>query len=78
LELTGRLLGGPKDSIRLALYQHGSTLRSIEDGFSLSADQRTLTVPLTSAHQVAPGVYQVIVNLNGAQARSSPTVALGG
>ena len=79
LDVSGQLLGNADDDVLVALYRNGNTVR-VYDSPATSADQKHLSLsdinaePPPSALQA--GDYQVVVLVNGQQARTSPTVTL--
>lgn len=72
LTLNGVRLGGPDDSIFVALYQDGKTAILLE-GTGVPA-QNTLMVSVTSDKALPPGTYYAILRVNGAQAVNTPQV----
>lgn len=79
LDIAGALLGTADDDILVALYRDGSTVR-VYDSPSAAADQKSLRLTEVNAEPapspLQPGDYQVVVLVNGQQARSSPTLTL--
>lgn len=78
LELTGFHLGGDKDDVIVALYKDGKVLRSFDDVADAPGNPPAQTK--RRVNLVAPPVpadtYNVIVRVNGQQARQSPQVAV--
>ncbi len=72
LVVNGTLLGTVDDEILVAFYRDGTIVRVFESP-TLAADQSQLTIPNVPV-AVAPGLYQVIVRINGQQAKNSPGV----
>ena len=72
LTLTGVRLGGPDDSIFVALYRDGACAVMLEATGVPAQDTLTVTVPPEQA--IADGTYLVILRVNGEQAIDSPTV----
>jgi hypothetical protein len=84
LELSGFHLGGTGDDVVVALYQSGDVLRSFDHvtdappsstGAAAPPAQTKRRVKLTSP-PIPAGKYNVIVRVNGQQARQSPEVML--
>ena len=71
LSVTGVLLGRAKDDIVVALYRDGKVAQLPFDDVSVTANQKSLVVS-SATSGTAPGEYQVIVRINGQQARRSP------
>lgn len=72
LTLTGVRLGGPDDSIFVALYKDGMCALMLE-GTGVAA-QNTLTVSVIVDQALPPGTYHIILRVNGEQALNSPEV----
>lgn len=72
LTLTGTRLGGPEDSIFVALYRDGACAVLLEA--TGVAAQDTLTVTVAPEQAIADGTYLAILRVNGEQATNSPTV----
>lgn len=80
IDLTGVLLGGPKDDVFVALYKDGATVR-VFDTFTApvpapATPQTGLRVSIPAADSIEQGTYRVILRVNGQQARTSPAVDL--
>lgn len=77
IELTGVLLGSEDDDIFIALYKDGETVEvfEIEPGCCTS-DQSKITFSIPPEYAVPPGIYRIILKVNGQQARSSPEVEI--
>lgn len=79
LDVSGQLLGTADDDVLVALYRNGDTVR-IYDSPATSADQKHLSLSGINAEPppsaLSPGDYQVVVLVNGQQARTSPMVTL--
>jgi hypothetical protein len=80
--IDGFLLGRNDDAVLVALYRGGSVLRMLdvvkpEPGSGAPPDdQQQLVLEIKPEHRVPVGSYQLIVVVNGQQARQSPTVDL--
>jgi hypothetical protein len=74
LVVTGTLLGGDADDVIVALYADGAVARTFDEPTTV-ADQTSLTVTDAGTSTEA-GSYQVIVKVNGVQARTSPSVVV--
>jgi len=72
LTLTGARLGGPDDSIFVALYRDGACAVMLEA--TGVAAQNSLSVTLTIEQALDPGTYYAILRVNGEQALASPAV----
>jgi uncharacterized protein DUF4255 len=72
LTLTGERLGGPNDSIFVALYRDGKCAVLLEGTGVAAQNTLTVTVPLEQA--LDPGTYYVILRVNGEQAIQSPAI----
>lgn len=72
LTLTGARLGGPNDSIFVALYKDGRCAVLLE-ATGIPA-QNSLTVTVAHEQALDPGQYYVILRVNGEQAIQSPAV----
>jgi hypothetical protein len=70
--LTGERLGGPEDSIFAAFYRDGQVALNLE--VTGTAAQTNLTVSVSSTNALPAGTYYLILRVNGAQARFTPTV----
>ncbi|MGD6978863.1 MULTISPECIES: Pvc16 family protein [Citricoccus] len=73
LVVQGRLLGTEADDVLLALYADGA-VKHLLDTVETADGQSSLTVTLPGG--TAAGTYQVIVKVNGVQARTCPTVVI--
>jgi len=72
LILTGNRLGGPDDAIYVAFYQDGEVVLMLEaTGIT---EQNLITVPVSADDALMPGVYQIILRVNGEQAINSPEI----
>jgi hypothetical protein len=80
--LNGFLLGRNEDAILVGLYRDGAVAHLFDIVKPLTApgdppdNQQQLTLSIAPAARVSVGSYQVIVIVNGQQARQSPAVAL--
>jgi hypothetical protein len=72
LTLTGARLGGPEDSIFIALYANGVSVVMLEA--TGIAAQNSVTVTVTPEQALVAGTYYVILRVNGEQALASPPV----
>ena len=78
--MQGTLLGRPEDDIYVAFYQDGEVSRMYDGPFTFSPDQTGLTLSISPDHleqpqdPVEPGVYLIILRVNGQQAKRSPRV----
>lgn len=80
IHLTGALLGRDDDDVLLALYRDGQTVRAM-DYFMPDASipgtapaQARKRIVMAAADAVPHGTYNVILRVNGAQAKQSPTL----
>jgi hypothetical protein len=77
IRFDGRLLGrADTDDIRVALYQNGNVVRTVDAGFVNNADQTQLTLTIPALTPVPAGDYLAILLVNGQQARRAPGVHL--
>lgn len=72
LTLTGTRLGGPNDSIFIGFYKDGACALMLEA--TGVAAQNTLTATVTADQALDPGIYFIILRVNGEQAINSPAV----
>src|SRR3990167_4936273 len=84
IDMTGVLMGTLSDDVFLALYKDGETVK-VFDAFDvtpsppappLSPAQTQIRFEITSDKAVPPGVYRIILRINGQQAKNSPEVEL--
>ena len=76
ITLNGVLLGTPTDDVYAGLYSNGSVVRLV-DTFARPANDVTQTriwFDLVDETAVPPGDYQLILRINGRQAKNSPSV----
>jgi hypothetical protein len=76
LNLEGFLLGKASDDVFVALYQNGKTVRVFDKFVEIGPDipaQTQLRVEITDP---LPGIYRVILRVNGQQAQNSPEVVI--
>jgi hypothetical protein len=71
--LTGQRLGGPNDTIFVAFYRDGAVALNLE--VTGSAPQTSLTANVDAVHALRPGIYYLILRVNGAQATHTPQIA---
>lgn len=76
INMQGLLLGTAQDDIFVALYQNGRTVNVFDFPYTFAADQKTLTLEITSDEAVNPGDYLVILRVNGQQALKSFKVSI--
>jgi hypothetical protein len=80
--IDGFLLGRNEDAILVGLYRDGAVAHLFDIVKPLPAPgdppdaQQQLTLAITAAARVLPAAYQLIVIVNGQQARQSPAIAL--
>jgi hypothetical protein len=80
IDLTGVLLGRDDDDVILALYRDGQTVRALdyfEPNASLPGPPPAQTgkrIVMLAGDAVPRGPYNVILRVNGAQAKQSPTI----
>ncbi len=75
VDVTGNLLGLPADDVYLAFYQNGRVVLMTDDIVAMPPPPQTgVRFRVTSARAIPPGVYTLILRVNGAQARNSPQV----
>ncbi len=72
LNLSGKHLGGPDDTLFVAFYRHGKIRLMLEA--TGTAAQTALTVVVDEEHALAPGEYFIILRVNGEQATHAPLV----
>lgn len=77
-DVTGVLLGGEEDANFVALYADGITAKYLVRVDTLAADQTSIRVTIPESSPVEEGTYRVVVQVNGAQARQSPSLELIG
>lgn len=80
LTLTGKLLGTDKDDIIISFYKDGKVQHFVEvvgvDPTDPPPIQTQLKVEITKDHKIFPGIYRLILTVNGQQAKSSPQLDL--
>lgn len=84
IDLRGSLLGREQDDIFLALYRDGKTFRVFDNLTIMPSSpppsppplQKHLQLVMLPAQAVPPGLYRVILRVNGQQAKRSPAVDL--
>ena len=80
--INGFLLGRNEDAVLVGLFRDGAVAHLFDIVKPLPApgdppdNQQQLTLSIAPAARVLAGSYQLIVIVNGQQARQSPTVAL--
>jgi Pvc16 N-terminal domain len=74
--LTGLLLGASEDDILVALYDSNGAIAGSFDTVAGTKNQQQLTLTIPAARAVLTGNYLVILRVNGAQAKSSPSITL--
>jgi hypothetical protein len=76
--LTGTLLGTDKDDIIVSFYREGKVTGIIEVSVDPPATplQTQLKVHILAEHKIPEGVYNLVLLVNGQQARRSPRVEL--
>lgn len=72
LVLAGSRLGGPDDAIFVAFWRDGAVALMVEAPGT--ADQTALTATVTPDEALAPGLYRIILRVNGVQAPATPEV----
>lgn len=72
ITLNGERLGAPDDNISVAFYREGQVALNLE--VNGSAAQTNLQVVVSNSNALPPGVYYLIVRVNGAQAQLTPAV----
>jgi hypothetical protein len=72
----GVLLGTGEDANFVSLYADGRTVRYLARVETLLDDQTRIRVTIPESMAVEEGTYRVIVQVNGAQARQSPSMEL--
>lgn len=78
ITLTGELLGRPEDDVFAALYANGAVVRMF-DTFTPDPNlpsQTTVFIDIPATDPVPQGTYNLILRVNGEQARRSPRIAL--
>jgi hypothetical protein len=77
INLTGVLLGNDQDDTVVALYKAGQTVRVYDELVTLAGPVQNQRRLLMRSHNAAPADnYQLIVRVNGQQAKSSPEVVI--
>ena len=81
IDLTGKLLGRDSDTVCVALYQEGKTVKTFDYEFESLDPPSTTSVLMRrrlKIHDdaVPPGRYRVILSVNHQQARNSPEILL--
>lgn len=78
IDMSGVLLGGENDDIFVALYQEGKVIKLFDgpDKLTTTPDQSSLTLAIPDKDAVLPGLYRIILRVNGQQAKNSPEVTL--
>ena len=71
--INGRQLGGPDDSIFVALFRDGAARLMLE--LTGTAAQTSLTATVTDKQALPPGDYFLVLRVNGEQAIDSPLVS---
>ncbi|MGH7901621.1 MAG: DUF4255 domain-containing protein [Thermodesulfobacteriota bacterium] len=72
-QLTGSLLGRASDDIFIALYRDGKVIKMF-DQVTTTPTQQLLTLTINESDAVPNGEYQVILRVNGQQAKNSPAI----
>lgn len=70
--LNGERLGGVDDNILVAFYRDGQVVLNLE--INGVAAQTSLQVVVSNSNALPPGIYYLIVRVNGAQAQLTPAV----
>lgn len=78
ITLTGTLLGTDKDDIIVSFYREGKVTGIIEVSAAPPAtpSQTQLVVHISAEHKIQEGIYNLVLLVNGQQARRSPRVEL--
>jgi hypothetical protein len=72
LVLNGTRLGGPDDDIFVAFWRDGDVVLMVEVTGTAAQTALTVTVPVDQA--LVPGLYRIILRVNGVQAVAAPEV----
>ena len=72
LVLNGTRLGGPDDDIFVAFWRDGDVVQMVEATGTAAQTALTATVPVEQA--LVPGLYRIILRVNGVQAAAAPEV----
>lgn len=75
--LAGTLLGGPSDYVEFALVSNAQVavlLDTTDPSFTPPAGQTAQQFAMSAANAIAPGLYYVIVRVNGAQNKNAFTL----
>ncbi len=80
IELEGLSLGIVDDDIFVALYQDGQVVIMFDHEFTVQTDQKLLTLTINASDDtsddVIAGEYNLIVRVNGLQAKNSPRITI--
>ena len=72
LTLAGTRLGGPEDDIYVAFYQNGKVELMLEA--TGIAAQNSISVSVSADDALPPGIYRILLRVNGEQAINSPEI----
>jgi Pvc16 N-terminal domain len=76
LNLEGFLLGTASDDVFVALYQNGKTVRVFDEFVEIAPAPPAQTQLRVQITDTLPGIYRVILRVNGQQAQNSPEVTI--
>ncbi|NJR25256.1 MAG: DUF4255 domain-containing protein [Richelia sp. CSU_2_1] len=76
LNLEGFLLGIASDDVFVALYQNGKTVRVFDEFVEIAPLPLAQTQLRVQVTDTSPGIYRVILRVNGQQAQNSPEVTI--
>src|SRR5262249_450877 len=78
VDISGTLLGLPSDDVFLAFLSNGAVVRMTDNIVAPPGPppppQTLVRFRLTQATAIPPGMYNLILRVNGQQARTSPLV----
>jgi hypothetical protein len=76
LNLEGFLLGKASDDVFVALYQKGKTVKVFDKFVEIEPGPPAQTQLRVQITDTSPGIYRVILRVNGQQAQNSPEVTI--
>lgn len=76
LNLEGFLLGTASDDVFVALYQNGKTVKIFDEFVEIAPPPPAQTQLRVQVTDTLPGIYRVILRVNGQQAQNSPEVTI--
>ncbi|MGL5058417.1 MAG: DUF4255 domain-containing protein [Microcoleus sp.] len=76
LNLEGFLLGTASDDVFVALYKNGKTVKIFDEFVEIAPPPPAQTQLRVQVTDTLPGIYRVILRVNGQQAQNSPEVTV--